>query len=342
MSLFENRGTAIPTRFMRQAGRYHAHYQAIRKNHSFMDLCKNPNLAAQVTLGPIIDFNFDAAILFSDLLFPLEQLSLGLSYETGKPTLEKKISTLQTIKELKLIDNATNFYSFQKESLTLIRKELPKNKDLIGFVGAPFTLFAYACEGSHAGNLLDAKLGLIDGRYQAFAEMLLPELLINMKVQAEAKIDAIAIFDTAVGEIPIDLFKEQILPHLHSLTKNFKKDFPNTKIIYYAKGITLEHLLMIEDKNIDVLGIDWRIDLIKALNLLGTDYYIQGNFDPALLFLPWKELEQYISDRWENIQKNNSLLTTKWIASLGHGILPGTPEINVKKTVEFIHKNFRN
>ena len=334
-----NSKTQVPVWFMRQAGRYHSHYQGIKKNSDFMTMCKNPKLACEITMGPINDFNFDAAILFSDLLFPLEQLGFGLSYESGPPTLKFKLESVDDLKKCQLLQSPIEFYNFQKLATTLLRKELPSSKSLLGFVGAPFTLYTYATEGSHAGNLTSSKKGFYDGRYQAFCELLIPNLIEEMKVQAEGGADAICLFDTAVGELTVEDFKEFIVPMLRNITASFKKIYPSKRIIYYSKLTQLHYLHEIQDKNIDVLGIDWRVNLVDALKELGSDYMIQGNIDPSYLHYDWPILEGKLKSFWSRLE-NENLPLNKWICGLGHGVLQHTPEINVKKTVEFIHQNF--
>jgi len=331
--------TQVPVWFMRQAGRYHSHYQGIKKNSDFMTMCKSPELACEITMGPINDFNFDAAILFSDLLFPLEQLGFGLSYESGPPTLKFKLESIDDIKKCKLIQSPSEFYNFQKVATSLLRKELPQNKSLLGFVGAPFTLYTYATEGSHSGNLTSSKRGFYDGRYQSFCELLIPNLIEEMKVQAEGGADAICLFDTAVGELMVDDFKEFVVPMLKHITANFKKFYPNKRIVYYSKLTHLHYLHEIQDQNIDVLGIDWRVNLADALSELGKDYMIQGNIDPSFLHYEWPILEEKLKKFWSHLE-NKNLPLNKWICGLGHGVLQHTPESNVKKTIEFIHQNF--
>lgn len=344
MGLFNDRlktadnKTQVPVWFMRQAGRYHSHYQNIKKDSDFMSMCKNPKMACEITMGPINDFDFDAAILFSDLLFPLEQIGLGLTYNPG-PILKFKIETMADLKNCKLIEDARSYFNFQKEATVLLREALPKSKSLLGFVGAPWTLYTYAVEGSHAGNLTDSKKGFYDGRFQGFCELLLPNLLEEMSVQAEGGADAVCLFDTAVGELTFPDFKEFILPVLRNVTSEFKKRHPTKKIVYYSKLTHLNYLQEIQDKNIDVLGIDWRMSLPEALKALGKDYMIQGNFDPSYLHYDWPILEKKLEQFWAPL-KNSGLPLDRWICGLGHGVLQQTPEINVKKTVEFIHKNF--
>lgn len=346
MGIFEDRTKAIngktevPVWFMRQAGRYHSHYQSIKKDSDFMSMCKNPLLACEITMGPIHDFNFDAAILFSDLLFPLEQLGLGLSYKSGPPTLDFRLESLSDLKKCKITTPAREFFNFQKEASQLIRAELNKSKTLLGFVGAPFTLYTYAVEGAHSGNLTSSKLGFYDGRFQGFLELLIPELLAEMNLQAEGGCDAICLFDTAVGELTLPDFKEFVLPAIKKVTAEFKKVHPTKKIVYYSKLTHLNYLQVIEDKNIDVLGIDWRMSLLDALKVLGSDYMIQGNIDPSYLHYDWPILEKKLEQFFGNIADRGVPLN-KWICGLGHGVLQLTPEANVKKTVQYIHEHFR-
>lgn len=343
MGLFENRTktqsgkTGVPVWFMRQAGRYHNHYQNIKKDSDFISMCKTPDLACEITMGPMDEFKFDAAILFSDLLFPLEQMGMGLTYQPG-PILSFKVEEMDDLKKLSITEKAETFYNFQKEALTLLKSRLPQEKTLLGFTGAPWTLYAYAIEGSHAGNLISSKKGFYDGRFHGFMELLLPQLEENLRIQAEGGADALCLFDTAVGELDRTHFNEFVLPYLRKITANLKKSYPDKKIIYYSKHTNLDYLRDIEDENIDVLGIDWRMNLNEALNTLGKDYYIQGNLDPSLLHLPWEILERKWMDLFHSLDENTPL--NKWICGLGHGVLPKTPEINVKNSVELIHKNF--
>lgn len=332
-----NGKTKVPVWFMRQAGRYHSHYQNIKKNSDFMSMCKDPKLATEVTMGPIDCFNFDAAILFSDLLFPLEQMGLGLVYDPG-PILKIKLETVDAIKKLKLLAPAREFYRFQGQACDQLKKVLPEQKTLLGFVGAPFTLYAYAVEGSHSGNLISSKNGFYDGRWTLFTEMLLPELLQEMLIQAENGADAVCLFDTAAGELTAHDYKKFVIPEIKKVTSRFKKAFPQKKIIYYSKFTHLNYLHSIEDENIDVLGIDWRVSITDALDQLGNNYMIQGNLDPSHLHLPWNELELKWKELWQDVQKSK-VSPERWIAGLGHGVLQKTPEENVLNSVKWVHEN---
>jgi uroporphyrinogen decarboxylase len=329
--------TQVPVWYMRQAGRYHAHYQNMKKTNTFMEMCKTPKLACEVTMGPIDEFNFDAAILFSDLLFPLEQLGMDLVYNPG-PKLGFTIDKIEDLQKLNKKPDI-DFFNFQKNACEELKKTLPNTKTLLGFVGAPFTLYTYAVEGAHAGSLVNSKVGLYDGRFEGFTELLLPNVLHEMKVQAEGGADAICIFDTAVGELTVKDYKNIVLPKIKYLTSEFKKSYPNKQIIYYSRNTHLNHLRAIQDKNIDVLGVDWRHNLGEVLNEFSTDYFIQGNIDPCWLHLPWEQLEENLKEFHLNLLMSKADMS-KWICGLGHGVLQHTPEENVKKSIQFIHENF--
>lgn len=335
MDIFENRGNTLPVWFMRQAGRYHSHYQNIKKDSDFMSMCKTPELACEVTLGPIQDFGFNAAILFSDLLFPLEQLGMGLSYHSGPPTLEWHLESTQEISKLKIVAPGKEFYKFQGDACKLLRERLPKDVTLLGFVGAPFTLYTYAVEGSHAGNLVSAKKGLFDGRFEAFCQLLLPELLEEMLMQAQNGAQAIALFDTAAGELcPAD-YKEFIVPKISNLLRAFKAQSPKTKIIYYSKHTQANFIKALDLTHIDVIGVDWRCDLVEIQKILPSHVFIQGNLDPAWLHLPWEILEKKASAYYKDL-RDRGLDFNRWIAGLGHGVLIQTPEENVRRLIKLI------
>lgn len=344
MGLFDNRKqingqTAVPVWFMRQAGRYHSHYQNIKKDSDFMTMCRTPELACEITMGPIEDFGFDAAILFSDLLFPLEHLGLGLNYLQGPPKLEYHLKDRENAKKLTPIAEAKEFYDFQGKACTLLKEKLPKEKTLLGFVGAPFTLYTYATEGSHAGSLFSAKKGLYDGLWNQFTEVLFPNLMEEMFVQARGGADAVCLFDTAAGELGVWDYKNIVVPQIKKITKAFKQEFPNKKIIYYSKHTHLNHLHTIEDDNIDVLGVDWRHDLAEVFDHFGKDYMIQGNIDPCWLHLEWQDLEKNLIQYRDHL-KNKNIPFDKWIAGLGHGVLIETPEENVRRAVKFFQNEF--
>lgn len=300
-----------------------------------MTMCKNPELAKEVTLGPIQDFGFNAAILFSDLLFPLEQLGLGLSYHSGPPTLEWQLQSKDDLKKLKVKAPGEEFYKFQGDACKLLRAQLPKDVTLLGFVGAPFTLYTYAVEGSHAGNLVSSKQGLYDGRWEGFCDILIPELLKEMKVQAENGADAVCLFDTAAGELSPGDYRDLVVPKLSFVMREFKKANPNKKIIYYSKHTQAAHVKCLDLSLIDVVGVDWRCDLVEIQKLLPPNVFIQGNLDPAWLHLP-KDLMLKKAAAYYDDLRARGLDFKRWIAGLGHGVLIQTPEENVRSLVKLI------
>lgn len=318
-----------PIWFMRQAGRYHKHYQALRKAHSFMDLCKNPRLACEVALGPIEDFDFDVAILFSDLLFPLEALGMGLSYEPS-PKLGWHLNE-STMTRLKSAREAVSGIEFQKEALQLTRKALPENKSLIGFVGGPWTLFTYAVEGQHAGNLKSAKTQL--GLFHRFCETLLPLLEANIRLQLEGGAEVVMIFDTAAGELSPSLFHEDVEPYLRRLARAYPD-----KIGYYSKGTTLDHLSGLRGTDpFAGFGFDHRHDLSEILPSHPRGF-AQGNFDQTLLFA--KELRPQLDLYLKPLKALTPEQRRFWVCGLGHGVLPETPEENVRQFVKIVREEF--
>lgn len=332
-----NGKTHVPVWFMRQAGRYHAHYQAIKAKSDFITMCKNPQLACDVTMGPIEDFKFDAAILFSDLLFPLEHLGTGLRYDPG-PKLDWHLSKTSQLNELKELAPAEKFFDFQKQACILLKKALPTDRTLLGFVGGPFTLYTYVTEGLHDGNLVSAKQGLHDGRWEGFLEKLLPNLITEMRVQAEGGADAVCLFDTAAGELSPGDYIRFVVPALKHVMTEFKKLCPQTRITYYSKHTQRAHLEGLKGLPIDTLGIDWRCDLVETQKMF-PDKYVQGNFDPVWLHLPWAVLESNLR-AWHKDLMERGLNPAKWICGLGHGVTIQTPEENVRKTVELVHREF--
>jgi uroporphyrinogen decarboxylase len=317
-----------PIWLMRQAGRYHRHYQALRQKHSFMDLCKQPELAAEVALGPVIDFDFDAAILFSDLLFPLEALGMGLEYTDRGPQLGWNLNE-KTLSQLGSIEDAWPQLLFQGEAMRATRDRLPSDRSLIGFVGGPWTLFVYAVEGSHKGSLVESKRLL--RLFPRFCETMVPLLARNIALQLEGGAELVMIFDTAAGELAPDIFKAQVAPQIRRLTAKHA-----SHIGYYSKGTQPAHLRdpLFTNGGLAGVGIDsgWRMG--EAFDLLPNGF-VQGNFDQALLFCERNELKQHLVHYLASLSNPGR---PGWICGLGHGVLPGTPEDNVRLFVDTVRE----
>ena len=317
-----------PIWLMRQAGRYHRHYQALRQKHSFMDLCKQPELAAEVALGPVLDFDFDAAILFSDLLFPLEALGMGLEYTDRGPQLGWKLDA-ETFSQLRPVEDAWPHLLFQGEAMRATRARVPKDRSLIGFVGGPWTLFVYAVEGSHAGSLTASKKLL--SLFPRFCEVMVPLLRRNIELQLKNGAELVMIFDTAAGELTPGIFQTDVTPQLELLTQKH-----SDRIGYYSKGTQPAHLrqTLFTGGRLAGVGVDYRWDMAEALETFPRGF-VQGNFDQALLLNEPDDLKKWLTRYLETLIHHDR---SGWICGLGHGVLPGTPEANVRLFVDTVRE----
>lgn len=317
-----------PVWFMRQAGRYHSHYQHLKQRHSFLDLCRDPELSCEVTLGPVQAFGFDAAILFSDLLFPLEVMGQGLRYHPG-PELAWLIRGPEDLSRLGGGAELAEGLRFQGRAVRRIRESLAPDKGLLGFVGGPVTLFVYAVEGSHKGDLSSAIGGFQDGRFEGFCERLIELLAENMADQYRAGADTIAVLDTCAGDIPLDLFERWCVPGLARLFEAFHQRCQGAPITYYSRHTGPDHWARLAGLPISCLGVDWQHPMPRVLELLGGRWAVQGNVDPRWLLLPSDELEIRLRHYFQAILAVAPELRAGWICGLGHGVLPETPERNV-------------
>jgi uroporphyrinogen decarboxylase len=333
-----NRGRP-PVWFMRQAGRYHRHYQRLRARHEFMQLCKQPRLAAEVSLGPIEDFGFDAAILFSDLLFPLEAMGMGLRYEPG-PQLDWHLACPADLARLQGGAARAQQMEFQAEAIALLRPRLPAQCALIGFVGGPFTLYAYAVAGSHEGFALAGPSGLDEELYRGFNERLRELLAANMALQAQAGADCVAIFDTAAGTLDPAQFARAVAGPLAEVIRLFRARCPHTPVIYYSRDTGPAHWSALQGVGVQCLGVDWRHDLAQTLQQQHACWSVQGNIDPQWLLLPADELERRVRAVFAQVRAQPEAVRAGWICGLGHGVLQHTPETNVKLVLQIQREMF--
>jgi uroporphyrinogen decarboxylase len=321
-----------PVWFMRQAGRYHDHYQALKKDHTFEELCKNPLLAAETAMGPINEFDFDVAILFSDILFPLEALGMDLSYNPG-PQFGLHLNE-ENANSLLVNQNPISFMNFQGEAIERTVERLPKEKSFIGFVGGPWTLISYACninKDSRQINLNNFQIGLLDN-------VILPLLKENIKLQLNAGAEVVMIFDSAAHQLD----EEDLNTYLEKTFNSLAKEFPN-KVGYYAKdGINYETIIAKQnDHEIDLagMGLDSNID-IRDYFKKTTNGFVQGNFSEHFLTLPHEEflpkLDMFINQMSDLTPEDRA----GWVCGLGHGVLKTTPQENVKEFVRRIREAF--
>jgi uroporphyrinogen decarboxylase len=298
-----------------------------------MELCKIPELAAETTLGPIRDFDFDVAILFSDLLFPLEGLGMGLEYTEQGPRLGWHLQTESDLKKLKSREEALALLSFQKEAMRATRALLPQDKSLIGFVGGPWTLFAYAVQGTHGGHLLEAKKAL--SLFRGFNEVLLPLLEENIRLQFEGGAEVVMVFDTAAGELSALEFRAQVVPGLERLARKYPG-----KLGYYSKQTVWDHLsgtALVEPGLWAGLGVDHRFDLPSLFSRIPSGF-VQGNFDQSFLFSTTTEFERLVDAYLKPFLALTPEKRAGWVAGLGHGVLPKTPEAHVRRLVDKIRE----
>lgn len=319
---------------MRQAGRYHHHYQALRRKHSFVELCRVPELAAETARGPVADFDFDVAILFSDLLFPLEALGLSLVYEDSGPKLDPRLDAKQLAK-LRAVEEALPHLEFQRDAMRATRAVIPQDKSVIGFVGGPWTLFVYSVEGSHHGSLRTAKSD--PGLYRAFADRLVPLLIENIRLQLEGGAEVVMILDTAAGELAPGHFQRAMFPDVVRMANAFPG-----RTAYYSRGSQPAHLRIpqIGELPLAGFGVDWRWDMREALAMFGHRGIVQGNFDPALLFLSTDEFERELKRYLAPLRELAPEERRGWVCGLGHGVLPATPEENVRGFVRIVRETF--
>jgi uroporphyrinogen decarboxylase len=281
--------------------------------------------------GPIQDFDFDVAILFSDLLFPLEALGMGLTYDPG-PKLGWHLSQ-GNLSKFRRFDDALASLQFQKDALEETRKVLPKDKSLIGFVGGPWTLFTYACEGEHKGNLIEAKRQT--DLYHNFCEFLMPLLEANIDLQLKGGAEVVMLFDTAAGELSPMVFSELLEAQLASLAKRFPG-----KLGYYSKGTTLAHVAGLRRMTEWAgFGLDHRHDLPAELKTNARGF-LQGNFDQAMLFCDTDEFKRRLDAYLKPFQILSKEERRAWVCGLGHGVLPQTPEEHVRYFVRHVREVF--
>jgi uroporphyrinogen decarboxylase len=323
-----------PVWLMRQAGRYLPEYLAVRAQHDFLTVCREPELACEVTLQPIRRFHFDAAILFSDILLPLVPLGMELTFgKNHGPQIANPLRSKTDVDNLKTF-NPREHMANVLTAIRMIRRELPPDVALIGFVGAPFTLAAYMIEGGkpepfanlkslqyndpHTFQLLLQKLAEMDADYLA--------------AMVEAGADAVQVFDTWAGILPEREFRAINLPVLQSIFSRLKP--LNVPMTYFV--LNGGHLLKsVRECGCTVAGIDWRTPLTQARAVLGDEMNLQGNLDPTVLLANESVIREHAR---RIVNEGNS---DGHIFNLGHGILPNTPIHAVEILLDEVRKDAR-
>jgi uroporphyrinogen decarboxylase len=320
-----------PVWFMRQAGRYMPEYRAVRKQHSLLEICKKPALAAEVTITAAEFLGVDAAIIFADLLLPLEVMGLPFHFSAGEgPVIEKPVRTKEDIANLR-IDRASDL-GYVSEAVALVAKHFANRVPVIGFCGAPFTLASYMIEGGGSRNYIHAKKLMYNSPadWDSLMSKLVAVTTAYAAEQVQSGADVIQIFDSWVGCLSVEDYRRYVLPHVTSMVKQLQKT--GAPIIYFGTdSATL--LPAMQETGADVIGLDWRIPLDEGWQRLDHQCAVQGNLDPVLLFADWKE----IKSRAEDILRH-AAGRPGHIFNLGHGILPETPVENVKTLARFVQE----
>lgn len=320
-----------PVWFMRQAGRYMPEYQAVRASHSILEVCKTPELAAQVTLQPVERFPVDAAIIFADILLPLEPMGIHFEFAEGEgPVIQNPIRDRADVERLQVSDGSA--LAYVGDSIKQARKALSGLVPLIGFAGAPFTLASYAIEGGGSKQYLVTKQFMYrePEAWHRLMDKLARVVTNYLQLQIQAGAQAVQLFDSWVGCLSPGDYEEYVLPHVQLIFEGLKRE--GVPLIHFGTG-TSALLRLMRKAGGDVIGVDWRVHLDEAWATIGHDVAIQGNLDPVSLFAPLHEIERRVEDILRRAGGRPG-----HIFNLGHGILPNTPMEQVAATVELVHK----
>ncbi len=322
-----------PVWMMRQAGRYLPEYMEVRnKAGDFLTLCKNPKMACEVTLQPIDILDVDAAILFSDILVVPLEMGMDLRFEKGEgPIFDNPVRSSEALDSLE-VQKAADRLKYVYETISLIRERLDKNKALIGFCGAPWTLATYMVEGRGTKTYSIVKKLLYTN--PDFMHKLLKKvtdvLKLYMQKQIQSGVDAVMIFDSWASALEESAYFEFSWQYMKEISSFLKKNYPQIPVILFPKGISgyLDRI----DGEFDVFGVDWSTPISLAKEKLGDKYVLQGNMEPMRLYSK-EAIKEGVEKIVDVMGKGN-----RHIFNLGHGILPDVPVENAKYFIDLVHK----
>lgn len=321
-----------PVWIMRQAGRFMKSYRDIRGRHSFIEMCKNPEIAAEVTLQPVEQLGVDAAIIFADILLPLEGMGVGFGFtKQDGPVIHKPIRTLAQVKKLRVIKPEESLH-YVLSAIRLVKKSLGTETPLIGFSGAPFTLASYMIEGGHSQNYLSTKMMMLQspGMWRVLMEKLAKIVLLYLGAQVRAGADVVQLFDSWAGCLSPYDYEHYVMPYNRAILTGLKKY--RVPVINFATN-NAGLLELMSRAGGDVIGVDWRIGIGSAWKRIGYKKAIQGNLDPLVLFASPNEIKKQVKAILAMTHGRSG-----HVFNLGHGVLPATPESHVKALVEFVHE----
>lgn len=328
-----------PVWFMRQAGRYLDGYKEIRKAHSIIEICKTPPLCEQVTVMPVRELGVDAAVIFGDIMLPLD--GIGIDYEIKEnlgPVISNPISGSQDVKRLGKFD-AKRDVPFMLDAIRRVKSKLGESgQAVVGFSGAPFTLASYLIEGKPSRDFMKTKRFMFD-ESEAWRELMskLTEMTVEyLSEQIRAGADAVQLFDSWVGTLSVEDYEESVAPFVSEIFAILKSEFPDSPTIHF--GTNTFHLLRVMKERVggDVYSIDWRIPIDRAREILGSHVAIQGNLEPAVLLS--KDTNAFVKRRVQRVLADNGGARGH-IFNLGHGILKDTPVETARFVVEYVHNN---
>ncbi len=320
-----------PVWIMRQAGRYLEEYRAVRAKHSFIEVCKTPELVVEITLQPIRRFELDAAIIFADILLPLEKMGIDFEFTKGDgPQINNTVRTRADVVKMRAIDPMGEM-AYLMDAIRMVKRELNGRVPLIGFSGAPFTLASYITEGGGSRNYVFTKSLMYrePDTWHLLMEKLTDMVIVYLNDQIKAGVQAVQVFDSWVGCLSSADYREFVLPHQKRLLASLNASVPR---VHFAFGAS--HLLsLIKEAGGDVLGLDWRTDVGEAWKALDYGPAIQGNLDPVALHGSREYIERRVREILERVGGRNG-----HIFNLGHGILPTAPTDNVQYMIDLVHE----
>lgn len=324
-----------PIWLMRQAGRYMPEYRAVRARNSFLELCKNPDLAAEVTVFAAERLRVDAAIIFADILLIVEPMGLDLEFARGEgPVIHNPVRGAADVERLREVETLDSLdYLF--EAIRVTRRALPADLPLIGFAGAPFTLASYMIEGGSSRNFVLTKSMMYrdSGAWHEMMSRIARALVRYLNAQIDAGAQVVQLFDSWVGALSPADYREYVLPHSRAVIGGVK---PGVPVLHFGTG-TATLLELMRDAGGDVIGCDWRVELDEAWAKLGVDAVaVMGNLDPVALFA---ERKQVVAGAERILRQAGG--RNGHIFNLGHGILPETPVDNVIALVDAVHEMSR-
>ncbi len=318
-----------PVWFLRQAGRYMAEYREVRKHHTLVEICKRPEIAAEVTITAAEKLGVDAAIIFADLLLPLEPMGLDFEFVAGEgPMVHHPLRTVEQIDRLRT-DRAGEL-EYVAKAIEKVASHFGDQLGIIGFCGAPFTLASYMIEGGSSRNYIFTKQMMYSEPYawQKLLDKLVAVLIPYCKQQVDAGADVIQIFDSWVGSLSVEDYRDYALPVTTRLVRAVQD--LGVPVIYF--GVDTASLLpAMRETGADVIGLDWRTPLAEGWKAMNYACAVQGNLDPITLFAPVPILETRVKQVLAQAAGRAG-----HIFNLGHGIVPGTPVENVQAVVKMV------